>query len=168
MTKKRPHKLSSYTRALLSIVDQYTEQTGELEPDLYEVAKWAAENDLMDTPVVDVTRIMSRALARACRQDYIVDENGEPVRRRHAVKETRGDKQLTFWPLMENMTPEKFRVSLTARRNGCTQDVLQMERDKRYFNTHYNPGDPIQMDFDFNADVEEHFMPSHYPDSPPE
>jgi hypothetical protein len=166
--RKKPRPLSTYTRQLLGIVDQYVEATGDSEPDLYEVARWASNNGLLDIPPIDVIRVMARALARACRQDYIEDENGEPVRHRHAVKEKRGDKQLTLWPKMENMTPEKMRVSLQSRRNGTLQDALQIERDKRYFNSHHNPGDPIEMDFNLNPDIEEHFLPSEYPDSPPE
>lgn len=166
--KKKPRQLSTYTKQLLAIVDKYTAATGDTEPDLRTVARWAHAQGLMDTPPVDVIRLMARALARACRQDFIVDENGEPVRRRHAIRESRGDQQLTLWPKMETMTPEKFRVSLTSRRNATVQDALQIERDKRYFNNHYNPGDPIEMDYNLNPDVEEYFLPSEYPDTPPE
>ncbi len=165
---KKPRHLSTYTRQLLGIVDQYVDATGDASPDLYNAARWAHANGLLDTPTIDVIRVMARALARACRQDYIEDENGEPVRRRHAVREARGDKQLTLWPKMEDITPEKFRVSLTSRRNGTVQDALQIERDKRYYNKHYNPGNAIEMDFNLTHDIEEHFMPTDYPDTPPD
>src|SRR4051812_46441650 len=99
---KKPRHLSTYTKQLLGIVDQFIVETGDVEPDLYQVAQWAHSNGLLDTPPIDVIRVMARALARACRQDYITDENGEPVRRRHAVRETIGDQQLTFWPRMED------------------------------------------------------------------
>ena len=79
----------------------------------------------------------------------------------------RGDKQLTLWPKMEDMTPEKMRLSLQVRKTGSLQDVLQIERDKRYFNKHHNPGDPIEMDYNMNPDVEEHFLPDEYPEEPP-
>lgn len=164
---KKPHRLSNYTKALLRIVDEFKKETGDVEPDLNDVAVWAHTQGLMDLPKVDPFRQMARTLARACRQDYFVDENGEPVRRRHAVKEKRGYKQLTFWPNMEDMTPAKLRTSLTCRRKGSGQDILQIERDRRYFNKNFNPGDPIEMDYDFNKDVEEHFMPTDYPDAPP-
>jgi hypothetical protein len=59
-------------------------------------------------------------------------------------------------------------VSLSARRGGSSQDILQIERDRRFFNKHYNPGDPIELDYDMNRDVEEHFMPKDYPEAPPE
>jgi hypothetical protein len=164
---KKPRRLSQYTKQMLSIVDQYSKAVGDVEPDLYEAARWAESNGLMDKPHVDPLRIMQKALARACQQDYIEDENGEPVRRRHAVREKRGDKQLTLWAKMEDLTPAKFKLSLASRRNGMLQDGLQAERDKRYFNKHYNPGDPVEFDHNLSMDVEEHFMPTDYPDAPP-
>lgn len=166
--RKKPRQLSAYTRELLSIVDQYIDKTGDGAPDLHEVARWAHANGLMNKPIVDLIRIMARALAQACRQDYIEDENREPVRRRHAVRVERGGRQLTLWPKMENMTRDNMRASLGARRNGTVQDALQIERDKRYFNTNYNPGEPIEIDFNLNIDIEEHYFPTEYPDVRPE
>ncbi|HZZ28837.1 MAG TPA: hypothetical protein VFE46_12615 [Pirellulales bacterium] len=165
---KKPRGMSKRTRDLLAIVDDYSKSTGDLEPNLYKVAKLAIESGQMGQPKVDPVRVAARILATACRQDYVEDENGEPVRRRHAIKIEAGAEQLTLWPKMENMTPGKFRVSLTSRRNGTVQDSLQTERDRRYFNKHYNPGDPIEIEWNLTADIEEHFMPTDYPDTPPE
>jgi hypothetical protein len=166
--RKKPRPLSTYTRQLLDLVDEYVEASGDDSPDLYEAACWAYENGKLEKASVDVIRITARAFARACRQDYIKHENGEPVRHRHAVREKRGDRQLTLWPKMENMSPEKMRLSLQVRKIVTVQDVIQMERDRRYFNKHYNPGDPIEMDYNLNVDVEEHFLPTDYPDAPPD
>lgn len=79
----------------------------------------------------------------------------------------RNGKQLTLWPKMEDMTPDKMRLSPQVRKSGNVQDALQIERDKRYFNKHYNPGDPIETDFNINLDIEEHVMPTDYPETPP-
>jgi hypothetical protein len=68
---------------------------------------------------------------------------------------------------MEDMVPAEIRRSLTSRRTGTGQDILQIERDRRFYNKHYNPGDPIELDYNFNTDVEEHFLPTDYPDAPP-
>ncbi len=165
---KKPRGMSRRTRDLLAIVDKFAALTGDQEPNLYKAAKWALETGEMGEPKVDIYRVAARILARACQQDYIEDENGEPVRRRHAIKIQAGDEQLTLWPKIENMTPAKFRVSLTSRRNGTVQDSLQIERDRRYFNKHYNPGDPIEMEWNLTPDIEEHFMPTDYDETPPE
>jgi hypothetical protein len=165
---KKPRKLSPYSRQLLAIVDKYKAETGEQEPNLYKAAMWAEEKGLIDLPIVDPHRVLARNLARACQQDYVVDENGEPVRRRHAVKIVIADEQTTLWPNMEHINPAKMRASLNRRRKGSGEDILQIERDRRYYNKKHNPGDPIEMDYNYNTDVEEHFMPTEYPDAPPE
>jgi hypothetical protein len=61
-----------------------------------------------------------------------------------------------------------MRASLNSRSKGCGEDILQIERDRRFYNKKYNPGDPIEMDYNFNTAVEEHFMPTEYPDKPPD
>jgi len=86
---------------------------------------------------------------------------------RHAYVETRGDKQYRFWFRMEDGTPEKMRLSAMSRRNGSLMDVMQIVRDVNYFNKNHNPGDPIQLDFNYNKDIVERNMPPEYPDSPP-
>jgi hypothetical protein len=83
------------------------------------------------------------------------------------VKRESGGKQLMFWFKMENATPEDMRLSAQARRRGTRADVFQIVRDVKYYNSHYNPGDPIQLDFNFNKDIEEQQFPTEYPDAPP-
>jgi hypothetical protein len=86
--------------------------------------------------------------------------------RRHAFKEP--GQQHTLWVKIEEATPHQMHVSAQARRKGVLMDVLQIDRDLGYFNNHHNPGDPIQMSWDFNADVDEQHMPTEYPDAPPD
>jgi hypothetical protein len=165
--KKRPRLLSWYTKQLLGVIDQYTAETGDKLPDLHEVAAWGYGKRIIEPPQRDVIKQLARDLARAARQDYIEDENGEPVRRRFSYKEPRGDVQLTFWFKMEDGTPERMRRSAQGRRNGTLMDILQLDRDLRYYNKHHNPGDPIQLSFNFDPDVEEHRLPPDYPQGPP-
>ncbi|HMD55423.1 MAG TPA: hypothetical protein VKJ65_12820, partial [Phycisphaerae bacterium] len=153
MIKKRPWKLSEYTRQLLTIVDQYVKETGNKNSDMKAVAAWGYERNLIRPAVRDLISQLAHDLARARARDCIADENGEPVRMRHAYVETRGDKQYRFWFRMEDGTPEKMRLSAMSRRNGSLMDVMQIVRDVNYFNKNHNPGDPIQLDFNYNKDI---------------
>lgn len=166
MTTKKRSK-TQWVRDRLAIIDKYSEATGQKNVDLRDAASWAHRNGLMDLQPVDVIKRLAKELASASRQDYIEDENGEPVRLRHAVKIIEGEKQFTFWFLMKDATPEQMRLTAQARRRGALSDVMQIERDLRYYNKHFNPGDPIQMSFNYDPDVAEHFMPTEYPDTPP-
>jgi hypothetical protein len=166
-SKKQGRSPSQYVKQRLAIVDQYIEETGDKTPDLHYVAAWAYRKGLFDPQPHDVIKQFARELSRACRQDFVEDENGEPVRQRHAVTLDRGGKQLTFWFKMEDATRENMRLSAQARRRGSLADVLQIVRDVTYYNRKYNPGDPLQLDFDFNKDIEERQQPTEYPDAPP-
>jgi hypothetical protein len=42
-----------------------------------------------------------------------------------------------------------------------------LDRDVRYFNKNFNPGDPITVDFNMNPDVEEKRHSAEYKDAPP-
>jgi hypothetical protein len=165
--RKKPRKQSDYYRQLLKVVDEYTVETGIKMPDLMEVAAWGFRNGKLAPPPQNVIRQIARMLSRACRQDYIPDENGEPVRRRHVVKETKGDQQLTFWFKIEDATPDQMRLSAALRRNGSLADMFQLDRDVCYYNKHFNPGDPIQLDFNFNPDIAERHLPTEYDETPP-
>ncbi len=164
--RKKPRKLSSYNKQLLHFIEAYEAETNENGEDLRAVAFWAIQKGLWEPGITDVTKRLARELALACRQDYIADSNGEPVRRRHSYRDK--DRQLTFWFKIEDATPQKMRISAQERRNGALMDILQIDRDLNYYNENHNPGDPIQMSFNFDPDVEERHLPTDYPDAPPD
>lgn len=165
---KKPPVASSYTRQLLAVIDRYEADTGDKSGDLHEVAAWAYRKDLVLPPQRDVVRQIARDMARASRQDYIQDDNGEPVRRRHNYRESRGGEQFTFWFRIEEATPQKMKLSVQRRRNGTLMDVMQLHRDITYYNKNYNPGDPLAFEANFTFDIEERSQPNEYPDEPPE
>lgn len=168
MKRKKCRPLSRYSKDVIGLVDRYVTETGNKDYNLEEVAAWLRQKGLMDAPPVDINKMLARTIARILRQEYTSDENGEPVRTRHSYRENRGDRQMVFWFKMEDATPEKMRLSAQNRRTGTLMDVLQLARDLGYYNKHFNPGDPIEMDYNFNPDVEELRQPTDYPDAPPE
>jgi hypothetical protein len=168
MKSKRKRRPTVYARQLREITEQYVEASGSEDPNLKDLAKWAYENGKIEKPDIDIIKILAKAFARALQQDFFSNENGDPVRHWHAYKEKRGEKQLTFWFKMEDGTPEKMRLSAQWRRRGTLLDVMQLDRDIDYFNKHYNPGDAIAMDYNFNPDVTEQRLPTEYPEAPPE
>ncbi|MGN6369103.1 MAG: hypothetical protein ACTHN5_12650 [Phycisphaerae bacterium] len=155
-------KKSKRTESLLAAIDRYEIETGDKSGDLKSVARWAHRKGILTPRDRDPVKAIAHELRSACARDYITDEKGQPVRHRLAYIEQRGDKQMAFWFKMEDATPEKMRLNAAMRRNGTLQDVLQLHRDIRYFNNHHNPGDPIQLDLNFQRDVEEHDLPPDY------
>lgn len=164
--KKKRRRLSAYYRQILAYLPEYEQETGAPAGDYDLVAAWAYHKKKWKPPPRDFIRQLARDLARASAQDFISDENEEPVRWRYPVRDKKTQK--TFWVTMDKASPEQIKMSAQNRRNGAMSDVLQIVRDLSYFNGHYNPGDPIQMSFNFDLDISERQMPTDYPDAPPE
>jgi hypothetical protein len=152
----------------LDLIDHYCTETGQTEYDLYEAAAWLYTNGFIEKPKVDIVKIIQKALRRVSQQDFIEDENGEPVRHRHVYKEKRGDQMVMHWFKMEDATREKMHLSAQSRMRGTEMDILQLDRDLSYYNHHFNPGDPIKMDYNFNPAVEERHLPTEYPEARPD
>lgn len=156
-SSKRKKPLTGYKRDLLKIVDNYMHLFQQRSPNMLAVAIWAYENKHMKLPRIDLFRIMARNLSKACREDFILDENGEPVHRRIGLPSGRKRQQGLFRQFIEDVEPKEMHGALQMRRTGAVKDSLQIERDRRYYNKHVNPGDPIELDYNYNIDVEEHF-----------
>ena len=110
-------------------------------------------------------RTNSRDLGRALSKEYIEDENGEPVRRRHSYTT---ETQLTLWKVIDDLTPDEMRVSYQITRRRVGGEVFQKQRGIDYYNKNINPGDPIETSWNYDADIEDRKMPDEYPDQPPE
>ncbi len=159
--------MSLYNKQVLQIIEKYVAKTGNHDWQMIDVARWAIAHDEWTPPRYDPARHLARDLSRAARQEYLEDENGEPVRRKHRYSYRVGDRYQTTWFNIESTTPEKVRLSLQQRRRGVAADVFQAERDLRYYNKNFNPGDPIQISWNIDIDIAEKDQPSEYDDTPP-
>jgi hypothetical protein len=54
-------------------------------------------------------------------------------------------------------------ASLQQRRMGIADDCWQLKQDLDSYNDNWNPGDRIQIWFDFMEDMEERELSAHYP-----
>jgi hypothetical protein len=169
MGSKRKTKSEApyYKRRLRAIMQQYRDETGIKNIDCHELTNWAVAKGLCDPPVRDPMQDLARAFASAAREEYLHNEEGQPVRRVHRIKEKRNERQLSLWVYMEDATPEQMRLSGRLRYNGMVKDGTQLDRDLQYFNRHHNPGEPIVFDYDLNKMIEERRLPTEYPDVPP-
>lgn len=161
-------KQTSYMKHLLEFIDQYVEETGQTTIDLRLVAAWAISKDLWRPQPEDKIKRLARDLSRAARQDYITDDDDKPVRHKQCYKIKQGDVQLTFWVNIEDATREQMRNATQWRRNGVLADCIQLDRDVRHYNKHFNTDEPIAVEFDLSDDVAEKRHASEYQDAPPD
>lgn len=140
MIRKKMRSPSESTKAKLRLIDEYAEKTGDDSGNLIKVARWVHAQGMLPPPPYDPIKLIAKSLANACRQDYVEDENREPVRRRHAYIPKADPDQKTFsWFKIEEATPEKMRLSAQGRRNGTLQDMLQLVRDINFYKQKLQP-----------------------------
>lgn len=73
----------------------------------------------------------------------------------HVVTNREGQKRMSFWHDMRFAKPEVMKQSLQHRRDGNLADNYQMKIDQDSYNENYNPGEAIQLIFDYTRDLEE-------------
>ena len=89
------------------------------------------------------------------REEYITDKKGRRVRAKHAVTINRDGKQLTLWEDMRTASRRHMDLAFRQRRHQILGDCRQLKADVDSYNEALNPGEPIQIVFDFALDLEE-------------
>lgn len=120
--------------------------------DLHEVYAWAIKNGLWSPPVDLAERRFVEEVSADLREEYITDENGDHVRYYHAV--TRG-RQGSLWANLRTGTKDHLFEGFVQRRKGSLGDCRQLKLDIDYCNRHRFSDSPIQMSFNFDADLAE-------------
>jgi hypothetical protein len=154
-----------YERDLQRLAEQYMADHPGPGVGLQDVAEWMISHGLWEQKKSNAVRELMRHLQQALRNASILDENGDPVRKYHAIPGEK--KQACLWSTMEEISPDNMRASLQARSGGAFGIVKQIDRDKNYFNKNHNPGDPIQMSFNYDARLEDDKHSDEYVDQPP-
>lgn len=93
--------------------------------------------------------ICAEQLARAMREEYIVDPQGRRVRAKHAAR----IKQAVLWDDIRTASREHMQIALQQRRQQIVGDCHQLKLDVESYNENRNYDTPIQMVFDFTIDL---------------
>ena len=139
----------TYNEQLQRLVSKYIE-AGEIWPATsHELAAWALNNKLWAHQKSEVTNICAEQLARAMREEYIVDPQGRKVRAKHAAR----IKQAVLWDDIRTASREHMQIALQQRRQQIVGDCHQLKLDVDSYNDNNNDSTPIQMVFDFTIDL---------------
>jgi hypothetical protein len=158
----------SKTQENQEIINDYMEVTGSDVLDMRLVAAWAIRNGRWDTPPRDKIKQCAQELSRAARVDFYEDPQGRIVRRKHAYRIKKDDKQLVFWVDIEDAKPGQMLLAFQQRRKGILQDCAQLKIDVDSYNDNNKSNDHIQLTFNFEEDLVELAQPTEYPAEPVE
>jgi hypothetical protein len=156
----------SKTQGNQEIINDYLEETGAAVLDMRLVAAWAIRKGRWDTPPTDKIKQCAQELSRAARVEFYEDPQGRTVRRKHAYRIKKDDKQLVFWVDIEDAKPGQMLLAFQQRRKGILQDCAQLKTDVDSYNDNNKANDRIQLAFNFEEDLAEMAQPTEYPAGP--
>ena len=120
-----------------------------------DIAAWAIGNALWAPERAALMDRCAELLARAMREEYIIDPQGRTVRAKHAARIERDERQLTLWADIPTAPREHMELAFKQRRQQIVGDFRQLKIDVESFNDNRVPNNPVQMTFDFTYDLME-------------
>lgn len=136
-------------------IDWYIRETGETEIDMHKVARWLILKGYKVKAPPTQVEMLAKQLSKQAREQTRTDsESGEPYRAYHAFAQRQGDVQLTLWVDIDKAPRKPMLRSLLQRREQMVGDGVQLSLDRDHWNRIHSKEEPIQIDFDFNDDIE--------------
>lgn len=145
----------SFSEQLQRIVTRYMDAKQPWPATTREMAAWAIRNKLWEAHPSALISQCADQLARAMREEYIKDPQGRTVRAKHVARVLRGDEQTALWADIRTASREHMQIAFQQRRQQIVGDCRQLKSDCDSYNDNKNPGEPIQLVFDFRNDLEE-------------
>jgi hypothetical protein len=150
----RQWTMAKLNEQLLKIVEDYRESGGEWPATREKIAEWAVANDRYKVTKGVAVSQCAEKLGRAMGLELVKDKKGRSVRKYYAARIRENGQLVMKWddwnaerPFMEN--------AAANRRNQILGQCWQLKNDMDSYNERRCPDPPIQMDFDFNVDLEE-------------
>ncbi len=145
----------TYNEQLQRIVDRYRDAGQAWPASARQIAAWAVRERLwMPQPSALIGRC-AEDLARAMREEYIVDPQGRSVRAKHAARMTQDGEQLVLWADIRTAERQHMEIAFQQRRQQIVGDCRQLKADADSYNENISTERPIQMVFDFTQDLDE-------------
>lgn len=143
----------TYSKQLQGVIAQYRKSGRPWPASARDIAAWVIENKLWAMRPTDIVNRCADELARAMREEYIVDPQGRTVRAKHAAKVKVNGEQMTLWDDIRTADRDFMAIAFQQRRQQVVGDCRQLKVDVDSYNQNKNPGEPIQIVFDFTLDV---------------
>ena len=137
------------------IVRMYRESGQTWPASTRQVATWAIDKGLWEPARGTIVGQLAGELARAMREEYIVDPQGREVRAKHAARILEGGVQSTLWDDIRTADPSHMRIAFQQRRQQIVGDCKQLKTDVDSYNENRDPDTPIQLELNFTEDIAE-------------
>jgi hypothetical protein len=146
--------MATLNEQLLEIVEDYRTAGGAWPATREQISEWAVANERYELTRGMAVRQCAERIGRAMGLEHVKDKRGRSVRKYYAAR-IREDGQLVMkWD--DWNAPRSFmEVAAANRRNQILGQCCQLKNDMDSYSDRHCPEKPIQMDFNFNIDLEE-------------
>jgi hypothetical protein len=146
--------MGTFNNQLVKIVEDYRAAGGEWPATREQLAEWAVANDRYQLTRGMAVAQCAEKISCARGLEHIKDKKGRSVRKYYAARVRENGQLVMKWDDLNAGRPF-MEVAAANRRNQVLGQCWQIKNDIDSYNERQCPNNPIQLDFNFNIDLEE-------------
>jgi hypothetical protein len=146
--------MSNLNEQLVKVVEDYRKAGGEWPATREQIAEWAVANERYQLTRGMAVSQCAEKLGRAMGLQHVRDKKGRSVRKYYAARFRENGQLVMKWDDWNAKRPF-MEVAAANRRNQILGQCWQLKNDMDSYSDRRCPEQPIQMDFNFNLDLEE-------------
>jgi hypothetical protein len=139
---------------LLRIVEDYRTAGRPWPATREQMAEWAVANGRYELTRGMAVAQCAERISRAMGLEHVKDKKGRSVRKYYAARVREKGQMVMKWDDLNAERPF-MEIAAANRRNQVLGQCWQLKNDIDSYNERRCPDQPIQMDFNFNVDLEE-------------
>jgi hypothetical protein len=146
--------MANLSEQLIRIVEDYRAEGNPWPATREQIAEWAVARERYQlTRGMAVSQCAER-LSRAMGLEHVKDNKGRSVRKYYAARVRENGQLVMKWDDLNAERPF-MEVAAANRRNQVLGQCWQLKNDMDSYSERKCPSNPIQIDFNFNVDLEE-------------
>jgi hypothetical protein len=146
--------MAKLSEQLLKIVEDYRNSGGEWPATRDQIAEWAVANERYQLTRGMAVNQCAEKIGRAMGLEHVKDKRGRSIRKYYAAPIRENGQLVMKWDDLNAERPF-MEVAAANRRNQILGQCWQLKSDMDSYSERRCPEEPIQMDFNFNVDLEE-------------
>jgi hypothetical protein len=146
--------MSKFQDQLIKIVEDYRASGQPWPASREQIAEWAVEHERYQLTRGMAVSQCAEKISRAMGLEHIRDRKGRSVRKYYAARIRENGQLVMKWDDLNAERPF-MEVAAANRRNQVLGQCWQLKQDMDSYSERRCPDRPIQIDFNFNVDLEE-------------
>lgn len=146
--------MATFNEQLMRIVEDYRAAGQPWPATKLEIGEWAIANDRYQLTRGMAVSQCAEKIGRAMGLEHVKDEKGRTVRKYYVAGIRENGQFVMKWDDLNADRPF-MEVAAANRRNQILGQCWQLKNDIDSYNERRCPNEPIQLDFNFNIDLEE-------------